>query len=409
MRVPGQGTNNDAVTLKGFEGLNNKLDPMRGQPGSQGVAPKTWQLLQQADNVNFTDARLAVRRDGYEPFLAGTGVTGSFTTFAHDRFYVIDSGDLRQINADGAATTLASGLACQARWAEINDVVFLSCGNDKLCIQKDGAVYDWAIPTPGGGTLSHTSGDLEDGFYQVCFTFIDERGREGGASQSVAIQVVSGGIVVTNIPSSPGYYTAIYMTTKGTVFRLAAVTPSGTKSFTLNSPVVAREMVTLFFDPPPVGMFDIAAFQGRIYGAEYLPAADATVVWASEPMGYHLFNLNSGFFMVPGRVVIMGAGPESDSLMLSTDTRVFLYNQDGLKQVAEYGSIPGQHVDIGPDGKLYFWTKRGLCRATPFESLTESDVSVPPGLSAAGGVIHQHGYTKFVVALKSGGAAYNKR
>lgn len=310
---------------------------------------------------------------------------------------------------DGELIPLASNLSGPARWAEMNDVVFLSVGYDKLCINPDGSVFDWGIPTPFGGRLHQTGGDLEPGMYQVCFTFIDETGREGGAGQSIPIQVTSGGITVTDIPTHQGAYTAIYMTTKGAVFRLAAVVPQNTQSISLTTPVVGRELVTQFFDPPPAAMLDIAAFEGRIYGAEYNQGVDATVVWFSEPIGFHLFNLNSGFFMVPGRVVVMGAGLESDSLMLSTETRVFLYNRDGLTQVAEYGSIYGQHADIGPDKKLYFWTKRGLCRASPFENLTESDVSVPPGITASGGVIHQHGYTKFVVALKSGGAAYNKR
>ena len=409
MRVPGQSSDNSKATLKGVDGLNNKLDPMRGRPSSQGVAPRTWQLLTEADNINITDANLMVRRDGYEPFVPGSNITSSFATFAHDRFYVIDNGTLTQVTQDGELIPLASNLSGPARWAELNDVVFLSVGDDKLCINPDGSVFDWGIPIPFGGRLHQAGGDLEPGLYQVCFTFIDEAGREGGAGQSMPIQVISGGITVTDIPTQQGAYTAIYMTTKGAVFRLAAVVPQNTQSISLTTPVVGRELVTQFFDPPPAAMLDIAAFEGRIYGAEYNQDADATVVWFSEPIGYHLFNLNSGFFMVPGRVVVMGAGLESDSLMLSTETRVFLYNRDGLTQVAEYGSIYGQHVDIGGDKKLYFWTKRGLCRASPFENLTESDVSVPPGITASGGVIHQHGYTKFVVALKSGGAAYNKR
>lgn len=387
-------------------GLNNISDPMVGDIDDQGK-PGTWQWQSRVDNVDFTDAGKCACRDGYSPFVAGSSITGSFTTFAHDRFYVIDAGALRQINTDGTARTLADGLSGQARWAEINDMVFLSCGNDKLCIQKDGDVYGWAVPIPGGGTLSHTSGDLEEGFYQVCFTFIDEQGREGGASQSVAVHVVAGGIIVTNIPSLAGHYTAIYMTSKGTVFRLAGVVPAGTESFTLNSPVVARELVTQFFDPPPVGMFDIAVFQGRIYGAEYLPDADATVVWISEPMGYHLFNLSSGFFMVPGQVTQL-AGAD-DVLLIVTHTRICLFDGDAIKEVAEYGGPPGQHVDMDSQRRLVFWTNRGLCRAAPFENLTNSRISVAPGLSASGGIIHQHGYTKFVVALKSGGAAYNKR
>jgi hypothetical protein len=124
-------------------------------------------------------------------------------------------------------------------------------------------------------------------------------------------------------------------------------------------------------------------------------------------MGYHLFNLSSGFFMVPGQVTQL-AGAD-DVLLIVTHTRICLFDGDVIKEVAEYGGPPGQHVDMDSQRRLVFWTNRGLCRAAPFENLTNSRISVAPGLSASGGIIHQHGYTKFVVALKSGGAAYNKR
>ena len=75
MRVPGLDSGRDTKRMKGFAGLNNTADPMRGIPGSQGVAPKSWELLQQADNVNLTDNGGAVVRDGYTPFAAATRIT----------------------------------------------------------------------------------------------------------------------------------------------------------------------------------------------------------------------------------------------------------------------------------------------------------------------------------------------
>lgn len=115
MRVPGQSSDNSKASLKGVDGLNNRLDPMRGGPSSQGVAPRTWQLLSEADNINITDANLMVRRDGYEPFIPGSNITSSFTTFAHDRFYVIDNGTLAQVTQDGELIPLASNLSGPAR------------------------------------------------------------------------------------------------------------------------------------------------------------------------------------------------------------------------------------------------------------------------------------------------------
>ena len=405
MRVSGVDSNRALTKLTGFVGLNNVTDPMRGRPGRQGVAPQSWELLQVADNVDLTNSGGAVVRDGYRPFAAGTDITGSFTTFDFSRFYVIDAETLLRVNEDGSTVALATGLTGVARWAQLNDVVYLSC-DVKLEIHPGDVVREWGVPTPNpSGTLSPASGTLDPGEYRVCFTFIDAHGREGGASPYLGIDTATGGFAVNDIPSHPGCETAVYVAAGTTGFNLFGVTRS--KVITYTGGALGRELTTQFLDPIPPGAGHIAPLKGRIYAAEYLPEQGMTVVWESEPMGYHLFNLNSGFFMLPGKVEQMGATDET--LMLSTESRTFLYNQESLVKVADYGSVSGQHAALGPDGQLYFWTKRGLCRTSPFENLTESDVSVAPGLNAAGGVIQRHGYTQYVVMLKSGGAAFNKR
>ena len=131
------------------------------------------------------------------------------------------------------------------------------------------------------------------------------------------------------------------------------------------------------------------------------------MIWFSQAQGYHLFNLNTDYFVVPGEVTqLHGSG---NGLVIATQTRIYLYNDDQLLQLAEYGAVPGQHADLGRDGKTYFWTKRGLCRVTPFENLTESVVSVAPGVRAGGGVINTDGYSKYVAVIHSGGDAFNAR
>lgn len=408
MRVPGLDSDRNVKRMKGFAGLNNTADPMRGIPGSQGVAPKTWELLQQADNVDLTNSGGAVVRDGYHPFISATKITGSFVTFDFNRFYIIDAGTLKRVHHDGSTIDLATGVTGDAHWAELNDVVYLAC-DTRLEIHLDDTVTPWGVPVPDGGRLTAVSGRLPPGEYRVCFTFVDEHGREGGASPYLSVNVTDGGLSIEDIPRMEGYYTFIYMASKGTAFNsLAGLPYTASSTFVYaGEGYLGRELTTQFLDPPPVGVSYIAAYTGRLYATQYLPDSKATVVWYSEPMGYHLFNLNDSFFMVPGRVVQMAA--DSDNLMLSTEERTFLYNQSGLEQVASYGSVPGQHADLGPDGRLYFWTTRGLCRTTPFENLTESDVSVAPGVRAAGGVIQRHGYTNFVVALQHGGSPFNKR
>ena len=393
--------------LSRFLGLNNVLDPMVGDMDADGK-PRTWEWQQQADNVNLTNAGKYVRRDGFKPFLSGANVTAAFSTVDFQRLYLIDSGTLGEIQEDGTAGMLHEGLTGPAYWAEVNQVVYLS-SSEKLEVRRDGTVRPWGVPTPVGGALAPASGSLPAGTYQVCFTHADDNGREGGSSPSLSIEVADGGIALTDIPTIPGYYTCCYLTDGGAIFYRAATYPWVVKSATLSALPEGPELTTELLNPPPENGGYVAHFGARMYIAEYLPASDTTVVWASEPLGYHLFDLDKSFFLVPGEVTqLADAGT---SLLVVTRHQVFAYTGSGIKKLADYGAPHGQHISHGPAPAqhLYFWTDRGLCRAEPFENLTEGRVSVPPGSRVAGGVIQQHGYTRYVAVLKSGGAAFNKR
>lgn len=394
-----------ASILSGFLGLNNVADPQTGTRGGDG-AGASWEWQVQAENVDFDDAGRVRRRPGYVPFAAGSNITGSFSTFDFSRLFVIDGGELRQINPDGSTVALWAGLEGEAFWTEINGEVLLSC-SQKLVIRRDGTVVEWGVPVPAGGRVAGAVGRLDAGAYQVCFTFQDQDGREGGASASMAVEVASGGIAVSDIPAEPGCFTNVYVAPRGTVFYLAATLPQGAGGIVIDQPPVGRELATQFLDAPPAPGRHVAEFGGRIYLAEYLPESDVSAVWFSEPLGFHLFNLNSSFLQVPGEVVQMGSG-KAGPLVICTRNRTHLFDGERMQEV-EYGAVPGQHMDRGPDGRVYFWTARGLCRAAPFENLTESRVSVPPGQRAAGGVIQQDGYVRYVAALHSGGSAFNKR
>lgn len=370
---------------------------------------QTWEWLVSADNVDISDQGRLSRRSGFAPFFSGSSIEASFATFDYQRLYVVDGGRLLELAQDGSSVQLKSGLLGPYQWAESNDHVFLSC-SEKLQIDRARNVKSWIVPTPSGGSVSQVSGSAAPGLYQICFTHISPDGREGGASPSLPIVVVDGGISITP-PILAGHSTVVYVASRGTVFRVLAALPSGFSgqyvARQIEERFLGRELSTQFLDSLPVGVDYVAQWKGRMYGAEYLPGQDQTVIWFSQPLGYHLFNMNQDFFLVPGRVLQLA---DADShLIVATGQRIYLYADNSLSQVAEYGVVPGQHADRGSDGKTYFWTSRGLCRAAPFENITEGRVSVAPGLKANGGVIHEHGRVRYVATLHSGGAAFNKR
>ena len=94
------------------------------------------------------------------------------------------------------------------------------------------------------------------------------------------------------------------------------------------------------------------------------------------------------------------------ALIVGTDKAIHAYTSEGRQTLADYGVVPGQHWSMDGE-KAFFWSERGLCRALPFENLTEQQVSVAPGVSAGGCVMNIDGQKRYVIALQQGGEAFN--
>ena len=160
----------------------------------------------------------------------------------------------------------------------------------------------------------------------------------------------------------------------------------------------------VLFDTLPLDTDVIQFWKGCMYTAQYLASENQTVVWFSEPMGFHLFNLDSNFFIVPGRVLTLA--PHDDALIVGTDARIYAYTEAKLDVLAEYGVVPGQHW-VRDDGRILFWATRGLCATLPFVNLTEKQISVAPGVRAGGCLMRSGGQKKYVAVLQAGGSPFN--
>ena len=166
----------------------------------------------------------------------------------------------------------------------------------------------------------------------------------------------------------------------------------------------AGNAVDALLDPLPLGTDVIQHWKGRIYAAQYMAAENQTVIWFSQPLGYHLFALERDFILVPGRVTLLAPAPAA--LLIGTDIAVHAYDGTSLADLAPYGVIPGQHWSQDDD-RILFWTARGLCAALPFTNLTDRSVSVAPGVSAGGTLMCVDGQKRYVVALQQGGSPFN--
>lgn len=380
--------------IKYFKGLNNVSDPLRLGLG--------W--LSQADNVNVTDTGAIEKRSGYMLQQSGS-FTGAYTTLDFQRMYLVDGGVLRTL--DG--TALRAGLVSTPMyWAEINDHVYFNNGADSGVILPDNTVLDWAWAVPAAPNVAPVTGTLPSGIYQIRCAFLLADGRETGTGDVVEIAVTGEqGIAISNIPQFPGATTRVYIAPANSdVYQLAATTTASAIIWNSSNDTLGFDLRTAFVDPLPQGTEVIQFFKGRVYAAQYMPEADQTVVWYSEPLAYHLFNLNSDFFLVPGHVLMMA--PTDTALVIGTEARVFSYTDNKLDWLANYGVIPGQHW-AKDDERILFWTTRGACSALPFTNLTEKSVSVAPGIKAGGTIVRQGGQKRYLAVLQQGGSAFNSQ
>ena len=384
---------NDLPGIQGFNGLNNVTDPLRVGLG--------W--LVQADNINVTDTGGMTRRDGYSLSQAGD-FRAVYTTLDFSRLYAVVGSALK----DYAGNTLATLTSTEPMfWTETNDQVFFNNGTDSGVILPDNTVLAWGWQIPAAPSVSAVTGSLDPGTYQVRCTFSLPDGRVTGMSESTEITLVSGqALSISSIPVRSGHVTNVYIApANSTVYQLAFITQSVTSFVWNTSPdQLGPELLNQFLDPLPAGTGPVQAWGGRMYAAQYFPTENQTVVWFSQPLGFHLFNLNQDFFMVPGHVHMLA--PHKDALIVGTGERVFAYAGEKLSQLAQYGVVPGQHWSAD-DERILFWTARGLCAALPFTNLTEKQVSVAPGVHAGGCVVRSGGQKRYIAALQQGGSAFN--
>lgn len=357
-----------------FKGLNNSTDPLR--------LGMSW--LVAADNVHITDTGALEKRNGYALRRAGSFVSAYAALDGSRMFLVTDSGEVQTHDGITIATIETSA---PIHWAEVNGDVYFTNGVSDGIIKPDGTFNTWSYPMPSQPTLSAATGSLDAGIWRVRCTFLLGDGRETGAGVESEIVLYAGqSLRITDIPKSPtNAKTLVYIAPANSrVFQHAFTTPSSSAVWNQSSNALGYELRNSFFDPLPRGeICSIQFWMGRCYVAQYLQEIDQTVVWNSEPMGYHLFNLASGFFMVAGRVTMLA--PAQTGLIVGTNNQILAYDGEKIAEIAPYGAMPGQHwVEDTNNGtsRILFWSTRGICSALPFANLTEANYITPAPIPA---------------------------
>lgn len=380
-----------------FKGINNVSDPLRLGLG--------W--LSEADNIDISDTGAITRRTGYVMAKPGE-FTDAYASDDLQRMFVVTGGSISSVAADMTLTPVATvTTSAPMYWAEVNKHTYFNNGTDRGVIPPSGPAKAWEWPVPAMPHLAAGSGALPPGTYRACCTHLMPDGSETGSSLAQSITLAEGrSLVVSGIPQVPGLTTLLYIApADSTVFQLVG-NVGAVATWNSSPDDLGTDLTTKFLDPIPVGATVIQHWMGRMFAAQYLPIQDQSVVWVSEPLGFHLFNLNSGMFMVPGQVHALV--PTDGALIVAAGEAIYAYTGEELKQLAPYGVVPG--VTWARQGdKVLLWTKRGVCRLLPFENTTEGYVSVAPGSLANTVLMQRNGQRKFVAMLSTGGAAFNQR
>lgn len=382
-----------------FRGLNNVSETTR--------LGNAW--LKTANNVHVNDRSAIERRSGYTLSRSGS-ITGAYSTLDFGRMFIVDGGELKQVNEDMSVVTLRTGItSAPMYWAEVNGEIYYSNGASKGIIGVNNAVRDWSWSVPDTPRVSATGGSMDPGNYRVACTFVLPDGRETGSSDFASVHLPDGGgLSITNIPQGGGVTNVYVSPADSSVFQYAFSTTATSGSWNASLNNLGQEMVTYLMSPPPETAVHVAYWQGRMYLMEYQVSSDTTTIWFSEPFGFHLFNQEASFIQVRQKGQFLAASAKG--LIIGTNCAVYVYDGKSIEQVANYGVPPGWPSAMDDsDGSIYFWTYRGLCQGAPFSNLTERMISVNHGDQASVAVVQTEGGKRIVTTLKAGGEAFNPR
>ena len=381
--------------------------------------------LYDGTNVVISDSKKVTRRDGYS-ILRSSNVRSAYS--CGGRLYIVDGSTLYHMASVLDMRVLTTGLTTGSteidnyHWDDINGDAFFANGVDAGICRGDaylpwrlttptisGAYCDTPQPTRGeeydiGATMGAT---YDKATFRICATYETEDGRETAPSEVVVLR----GSPLTNLirVEIPPYYarTHVYTTAAdGSNFQRAASTSAGTVTF--NPTRTSREFDAFGTSSLPPGVTHIAFLKGRAYAAQYLPAGNQTVVWFSKPLAFHLWDLANDYLMLPGELSLMLWN--NKGLLLGTTQAIYQYEEGGdLEMLVDYGVVPGVAGDTDAEGMAYFWTERGICKAMPFENLTEKDVSMPAGLRATAALVYHNGQQQFIAVTQGTGDNFNSR
>lgn len=345
--------------FKAFAGINNRLPPERIHSLPTQTDP-TCELVT-ATNIDIDDSGRASRRAGQTLKVAGA----SHSLWCDAICLCVQSGSLKQINADYTTTTLAAGLNSDyVNYERVNDRVYWSNGTQSGVI-VDGVNRSWGMPVPNLPTVSKISGNLSAGTYQYSMTTLRD-GMESGAALAGTVELTVGQGLRFTFTGNVALYVAEPNGT--TLFQCAT---SNTGTFDHIGGQLSLPLDTQWLDQPPAGQC-LTEYRGRIY------IASGAFIYATTALGYELCDLRD-YLSVDNSKIALLAGLEN-GLLVGTEKGTYYLSGASLAEfsitIKGAAAIPrtlkledGQTVtgkaEYAGRKVALFTTTEGICLASP--------------------------------------------
>lgn len=325
--------------------------------------------MRDAVNVDINDAGKVRRRDGRTLRYSGTNVRGLWRGAGRTLF--AEGAELKQLNPDYTASTLAVGLAAAKRpsFVEVNGETYWSDTEAVTgTIRADGTVSLWGIPIgPVPTAVGIAGGGLPGGRYQVSATFVLNTGEEGGTDTSDIVDVPDGGsILVTGLPAvSPHPHVTkirVYVTLQnGEVEYLYGEFPVGTTSLTIVPTSTLSIPLRSWFEYPFPACGNLEYYKGRIFGS------NGKFVYFTSALRYRLIRMDQNFYAFESDVTMIKAVP--DGVYISDSEATYWFSGGDAdepgkyirRQVLPYPATPGTGINIPNSTDVAWFSTRGWC------------------------------------------------
>lgn len=150
--------------------------------------------------------------------------------------------------------------------------------------------------------------------------------------------------------------------------------------------------------PPPLGNL-IGVRRDQIAIAVWENNLDRSVLYFSRPGYPHEFRLERDYQLFAGRITLLA--DTSFAFIIATDRAIYLDSYEtSLARVADYG-VPLNGMVYDERDVVFFWSERGLCKAAPFENLTDKQLAITERTTVTATLLDYQG-SRYAVVQQTG-------